>query len=152
MQQLKQLAGLVAYDPFTGLFFDGTRELGTRHSKGYVNIKLAGCSVLAHRLAWFIAYGNAPRQLDHINRDKTDNRLANLREATPSQNQCNRGLQSNNASGCSGVARNRQDTAWQAYIKVGGKRHHLGTFKDLAAAIDVRKANEVKYFGEFRPQ
>jgi hypothetical protein len=146
------LASLVSYDPLTGLFAnkDGG-SLGTRHPKGYVSIQIGGYRALAHRLAWFMVTGEAPDSLDHINRIKADNRIANLRVATGSENQCNRGRQSNNTSGVPGVALNRQKTGWQAYIKLNNKRRHLGTFKDFDEAVAARKSAEAAVFGRFAP-
>jgi hypothetical protein len=149
---LAVLAELLWYDSETGLFsrLCGA-PIGTRHSKGYVSIKLHGYEALAHRLAWYMTHGETPAGIDHINRVKHDNRIANLRPATSSENQCNRGVQSNNTSGVTGVARNRHDTAWQAYIKLAGKRKHLGTFQDFDEAVAVRKAAEAAMFGRFAP-
>lgn len=151
-ETLAKVAALVQYEPETGLFTrksDG-QKLGTDHIKGYIRIKIGSMDVLAHRLAWFIATGKEPEAtIDHINRDKQDNRLCNLRQATHSQNQCNRGPQKNCASGVSGVAMNRQKTGWQAYIKLNGKRVHLGTFKQVDDAIRARMAAQKAMFGEF---
>lgn len=143
----------VRYDPGTGVFtsLDG-RPLATKHPRGYVRVKVAGLDVLAHRLAWFIVYGREPvAMIDHKNRDRADNRIENLREATPSQNLCNRNPRPDTVSGVVGVARTRQGTKWQAYIKLNGKRKHLGVFADLAEAVAARKAAEPMMFGAFAP-
>jgi hypothetical protein len=151
MTDLEALARLVTYCPSLGEFRAGGRLLGTNQSRGYTSIKYAGKAVLAHRLAWFMCYGTVPRSIDHINRDKRDNRIENLRQATASENQCNRGVQSNNTSGCAGVALNRQGTKWQAYIKKDGRRKHLGVFERKEEAIACRKAAEAELFGAFAP-
>lgn len=146
------LASLVWYEPETGAFTRlGGTPIGTRHCKGYVSIKLGGYECLAHRLAWYMTHGEAPDEIDHKNRGRSDNRIDNLRPATRSQNGCNRGPQANSTSGVSGVARNRQDTAWQAYIKLSGKRKHLGTFRDFGEAVAARKEAEAAMFGSFAP-
>ena len=151
-KDLAPMAALVNYDRLTGLFtrLDGI-PVGTAHSKGYVSIKAGGQEVLAHRLAWFFVYGKQPASIDHINRIKSDNRIDNLRPATASQNQCNRGVQSNSSSGVCGVARNTRDTAWQAYIKLNGKRKHLGLFREFADAVAARRLAESALFGAFAP-
>ena len=87
------------YCPDTGLFSwvkpkNGRTlggEVGTVNTTGYRLICVNRKRYLAHRLAWFMHYGKWPKgDLDHINGVKDDNRISNLREATKSQNQCNR--------------------------------------------------------------
>lgn len=73
-------------------------------------------------------------QVDHISGDTLDNRRSNLRIATVSQNQCNRGRQSNNKSGYKGVSWNRRDEVWQARICHLGKQINLGAFDNPQAA------------------
>lgn len=152
VKDLAQMAALVVYDRDTGSFtrLDG-RPIGKPHCKGYVSVKIGGHEALAHRLAWFCVYGEQPEKLDHVNRIKNDNRIDNLRPATASQNQCNRGVQSNSSSGVAGVARNTRNTAWQAYIKLHGKRRHLGLFQDFAEAVRARRVAESELFGAFAP-
>lgn len=62
---------------------------GVRRADGYVRVKIEGRAYFAHRLIYFMATGKQPEYLDHINGDKSDNRIENLREATNSQNMCN---------------------------------------------------------------
>lgn len=151
MSDLTVVARCVAYDRNTGLFSrpDGS-ALGSRHPKGYVWIAAGGRKVLAHRLAWFVEHGIEPDgAIDHINRNRTDNRIANLRLASASQNQMNRGAQRNNTSGVPGVARDKSGRRWQAYIKVQGARRHLGIFERIEDAISARRAAQAVLFGEF---
>lgn len=66
-------------------------RVGTRHSKGYWTIGIDGRYYKAHRLAWLFVNGEWPDgEIDHINGNKTDNRIANLRIASRSQNMVNR--------------------------------------------------------------
>ncbi|MCA0846099.1 HNH endonuclease signature motif containing protein [Salipiger thiooxidans] len=87
----------LAYDPSTGVLSwrDGPRagrQAGTISSGGYVVIFLEKKRIKAHRAAWAIHYGAAPKdQIDHINRVKTDNRISNLRDVTNTENQKNKG-------------------------------------------------------------
>lgn len=93
--------------------------------------------------------------VDHINRKRNDNRKENLRKATEKENARNRGLQSNNTSGFTGVFKkiNSKSISWYAYIKVNGKNIHLGSFKTIEEAIKTRLEAELKYFGkDYAPQ
>lgn len=132
-----QLAELLAYEEATGDFYwkvsrgrvQQGRKAGSIGTNGYRNIKLLGQDYRAHRLAWFFVHGVWPsKEIDHINRKKDDNRIANLREATRQQNSFNRSHNSNNTSGLRGVSWNTGSRKWLAQIRYGGISHHLGVF------------------------
>jgi hypothetical protein len=137
---------LLSYSPDTGHFTwlekpcrgwqkGADLTAGTPCTNGYVRIIIDGCGYMAHRLAWLISHGVPPTdQIDHINGIKNDNRLTNLREATGSQNQQNRGVGSNNRSGHIGVSFNRRKSMWKAQIKVRGKIYHLGWHDSIETA------------------
>lgn len=153
-----QVASLFRYDPETGYLYwvapgrgrIKKKPAGTKLSTGYVGVVIGPKRYLAHRIAWFLHYGRWPKdQIDHINGDKTDNRIANLREATNSQNGKNLKLSARNTSGVSGVHFDRWSERWRAVIKVEGKNICLGRWADKSAAIAARKAAEAKYFGEW---
>jgi len=101
---------------------------------GYVRIRASGTRFLAHRLAWFYVHGTWPvGEIDHINGDRSDNRIANLRDVSRLTNRQNmRRAQADNRSGLLGVslANNR----CKASIRSGGKNHHLGYFSSPEAA------------------
>lgn len=86
---------------------------------------------------------------DHANRNGLDNRRVNLRVATASQNQANRGLFSNNKSGYKGVHWNRNRGKWLAVIKVNGTRRHLGIFADPVDAARAYNRAALEAWGEF---
>lgn len=129
---------LFTYDPATGLF---TRRVSRRATakagdiagyvkpSGYRSIWI-GANYMAHRLAWLYVYGKWPAgQIDHINRVRDDNRIANLRIVTHGQNMENRKVQRNNTSGYTGVYPDRGGRRWQARISSNGRWLYLGYFK-----------------------
>ena len=89
--------------------------------------------------------------IDHINRDKNDNRKDNLRMCTRAENSRNKSLSKNNKSGVTGVFFNKKINKWGSQIIIDGKSIYLGTYKDKNEAIKSRIEAEIKYFGEFSP-
>ena len=106
-------------------------------------------TVAVHRMVWEAWEGLIPSgyQIDHIDRDKLNNHISNLRLVTPSQNQANVGKRSGNKSGFKGVYRNRRTKkeSWIAVIKTAYKQRYLGTFntkEDAAKAYDESAKEE----------
>lgn len=131
------------YDPETGVFTwlvnrGKARKgaaAGSLEGRRYIAIRIDGKLYRAHRLAWLVVNGHMPRgELDHINRVKTDNRIANLREVDRSQNEWNKGLQLNNRSGYRGVSWCAAECRWRAGIKLNGRQIRIGTFDTAEAA------------------
>jgi len=157
---LKELKDLLFYDPKTGVFTwkdRGARKFGgfTRSNQiagsrqttwGYWQIGIGDENFLAHRLAWFYVFGEWPNQIDHINRDRCDNRIANLRLSNPTLNQHNRDVSRNNTSGTTGVSFITKAKRWQATIGIDGKNANLGLFTTKDLAIAARKTAEVIWF------
>lgn len=116
---------------------------------GYIQIGLNKRIYFAHRLVWLWHYGVWPNgPLDHINRNRRDNRIENLRQASDSSNQANVGLRSNNTSGYRGVsrARCRSKLKWRANICVRGIRADLGTFQTPEeASIAYEEAHRIAF-------
>lgn len=110
------------------------------HKEDYTRIGLLGTSYKAHRLAWMMHYETAPSgHIDHLNGDKHDNRICNLRDVSCSTNARNREARSGSNSGFRGV----HLEAWGRYRAHGfanGKSHHLGMFKTVDEAIGARRA------------
>lgn len=132
------LALNLSYDPATGVFtwlqqcgrVKPGEIAGTISSNGYVQIRIKGRIYLAHRLAWLCMHGEMPAlMLDHINMNKQDNRIANLRLANKSQNSQNTLASAANTSGYKGVSWSKQSKKWRASIKVNQKAKHLGFFE-----------------------
>ena len=108
---------------------------GTLSGSGYIQICLDKKIYQAHRLAWFYVYGKFPsKDLDHINRIKTDNRICNLREVTKSQNAQNTIISKANTSGIKGVNWCKRAKKWRAYIKLNGNFKSLGYFLNIKDA------------------
>ena len=134
------LTSILSYDPQTGTFRwalprpkiqVGNLAGYLKKNKGYVYIEINGKSYSAHRLAWCYVTGNHPKnQIDHINRNKSDNRFENLREATHGQNRAN--SKNNNKHGVKGIRRipwmKETDRCWQATITHERKSIYLGCF------------------------
>ncbi len=156
------LCELLAYDPATGALtwkarpaemfkgngyekrfnnaYAGKPALTTCHDKGYQYGMIFGQRVYAHRAAWAIMKGRMPRlDIDHINGQKDDNRIKNLRIVTKKGNGRNRQLSANNTSGISGVHWCRTARRWIAKI---GKSQYVGAFVEKQDAIAARKAAE----------
>jgi hypothetical protein len=134
-----RLQTLLHYNPTTGMFrrlsSRGNRKAGCEAAISgknyYRRIAVDGREYGAHRLAWLYVYGYMPDgQIDHINRDKQDNRIENLRIATPAQNLANSERRRSNSSGFKGVTRSRRKCkkSWIASITVAGRHLYLGSF------------------------
>lgn len=123
------------------------RIAGAIHPHGYRRICIDGNLHSAQRLAWLYVYGAWPTILvDHINGDRSDNRIANLRLADFKENQQNRRRSKSNTSGKTGVRWCKQTGKWRAYIEPDGKSIHLGRFQMFEDACRARAAAEAKYF------
>jgi len=95
--------GVLYWKKSTGRAKAGTPAgCSTNHDK-YIRVRINNKLHLIHRVIFFMHYGYSPKEIDHINCDRTDNRIENLREATGCENQKNRGKQKNNTSGYKNV-------------------------------------------------
>ncbi len=118
---------------------------GSVSMHGYRTVKIKQKPYLIHRIAWMMVHKTLPPFLDHINHNRLDNRLCNLRPATVKENGRNRSINKNNTSGCTGVYWFAARKKWKVSIKVNGKNKSLGHFKILKDAIAARKAAETEY-------
>lgn len=107
---------------------------------GYLNGRVFNFGFRAHRVAWAIFYGKWPDdQIDHINGDRRDNRIANLREVTNAVNGRNQKLRSTNKTGAIGVHWSKVRKKWHARIMLNGKRTDLGCYDTFEEAVKVRE-------------
>lgn len=150
------------YHPDTGVFTrvisrssnaNAGEAAGSLHkATGYIHISINGKKYPAHRLAWLYVNGEWPdASIDHINRNKSDNRIANLRVATSAENQQNRQKNKNNTSGIQGVYWDKRTSKWQAQIMLARKCIYIGRFKSIGAAVAARNAAKAK-FHTFQPE
>ena len=158
------------YDPNTGIFTwkvrpvshfeDGVRHTvmdicsrwnikhvntiaGSKDSKGYIVITINNKPYKAHRLSWLYTYGYFPEnKIDHFDRDKSNNRIINLREVGDVCSVQNTGISKNNTSGVKGVSWCKECQKWQARISIHGKRKNLGFFLKFDNAVKARFAEE----------
>lgn len=119
---------------------------GTLNKDGYIHIIIDGIVYKAHRLIWLYHYGKWPEKLiDHVNRNKSDNRIENLREVSQQENQRHTKIQSNNTSGHCGVSWNKPLGKWRAQIMTNNKQIHLGLFNNIEDAVKARKEAEKEH-------
>lgn len=150
-----EIKDLLGYDPETGEFRWKVRRAqnalagdlaGTKHSNGYWQIVVNYKAWWAHRLAWFLFYGELPLyEIDHVNGIRTDNRIINLRAVTHRENCLNTGMQQRNLSGCIGLSWDDKNNKWAARIGWMGKNIHLGRYLDWWDAVCARKSAEHRY-------
>lgn len=102
---------------------------------------------LAHKVIYEMHFGEIPdgMMIDHINQNKLDNRIENLRLVSPQGNQRNRPMGKNNTSGIHGVRWNKKRRKWVPSISVSGKELYLGRYESLWDAICARKSAEHRY-------
>jgi HNH endonuclease len=108
-------------------------------TKKYISLYIDGKRYKAHRVVWLMHHGEWPKQqLDHINGDKTDNRLENLRDVSCSVNAQNkRTVSIKNTSGLLGVSWMKAANKYRAQLQVSGKPLYLGLFESKEAAHDA---------------
>lgn len=113
---------------------------------GYLRVRLDGVRHKAHRIIWMMKVGSIPEGMviDHINHNKSDNRLSNLRLVAVETNNRNAPMRADNTSGVTGVNWNERAKKYQATISISGKRKSLGYFSSLHSAKAARKNAELE--------
>lgn len=154
---VERLKELLHYDPETGLFLRLASKpkspigsvAGNKLPRGYIEISIDGKSYYGHRLAWFYVYGAWPAQLDHANRNTSDNRLSNLREATVSQNLANRRSMREGGRSYKGVSWDKRRNRWYARVQVNAVSKHIGYFHNETEAAKAYDREAILAYGEY---
>lgn len=149
---VERLHELLDYDQATGIFrwrigrpgVSKGKTAGAPHCGGYLQTSVDQSKYLVHRLAWFYVHGKWPAfQIDHIDGNKRNNAIANLRDVPQSINQQNmRPISRINSTGILGVSIDRTRSKFTAHITVNGKQRNLGRFntvEEAAAAYRLAK-------------
>ena len=131
------------YDPITGELKGVRRKTIISQKVGYINCgiyyKGKNYSLLGHRLAWYLHYGELPKNhIDHIDGDRTNNKIDNLRDVTKHQN-------SFNLTKAKGYYWNKQRKKFQSYIKLNDKHIHIGLFSTESDARNAYLEAKKKY-------
>ncbi len=112
---------------------------GSKTKNGYITVRVEGILYYVHRVIWFLDKGYWPEHIDHINGDRSDNRISNLRDVSQKQNNKNINMKSTNKSGFKGVSWSKAWNKWRATITHNRQVHCLGGFtcpKEAAIAYD----------------
>jgi hypothetical protein len=155
----QRLLELFDYDPLTGLFTSlGGRRGAVKgriigridkraNGRVYIRITVDGKHYYAHRLAHLYMAGEVPDEIDHWDRDGTNNRWKNIRECTRAENSANKPASILSQTGYRGVT--PLGDKFRAKIGVNGKQIHLGVFDTAEAAAEAYFKASCKYYGEF---
>ena len=123
------------------------KKAGTVRPDGYTVINLNATFHLAHRIVWQMHNGSIPvnHQVDHINHNRSDNLISNLRLVSNAENAKNRRITDKNKSGTVGVNWDVRRQKWRSTIMVNYKCTHLGYFESLVDAVNARREAETFY-------
>jgi hypothetical protein len=124
------------------------QEAGSIHSTGYRHVTWQGKVHKVHRLIFLLEHGYVPEEIDHINGNRADNRIENLRSVTRSQNQYNK-RQQRNASGYRGVTWHKKTGKWLVRVGLNNKNKSLGYYDDLELAALVAEEGRSLHYGQF---
>lgn len=154
----KEVDSLLDYDKGSGVFRwkkntgKARKEevAGSVNHSGYILIGIKGKQYRAHRLAWLMTYGEWPnKHIDHINCNRSDNRICNLRLCSQEQNLANSRKPAKNSSGYKGVSWCKFTDRWRATIRHNGKSISLGRFDCPEEAHRAYCENGRQLKGEF---
>ena len=125
------------------------KKVGSNHIKGYKHTTIKGKRYLNHRLIFMMFYGYFPKEIDHINGIRSDNRIENLRSVVGPQNHQNSKIRKDNKCGVKNVYWFKELNKWKVDIRIDGKRKYIGVFEDLELAELAAQEARDKYHGKF---
>jgi len=132
------LSTIITYSPDSGVITRNGKEAGYASSHGYRQIEIKGKAYMAHHVAWVMSHGVWPKaQLDHINHNRTDNRIDNLREVNNQGNRLNLSKRKDNSSGHTGLYKTKSGK-YIVRLCIRKKIHNLGTHSDITKALSIR--------------
>jgi hypothetical protein len=117
----------------------------TNDTRGYRQGEIFGRPYFAHRIIWRMVHGDEPADIDHIDGNRSNNRLSNLRAVTRQENLRNARRRSDNSSGVVGVTWDKRKQRWYACIAVSQRTINLGSYRTLEEATAARKAADRQY-------
>ena len=127
----------------------GERAGYIKNDDGYRVVRVKGKKYCEHHLVWLMHHGHMPKfKIDHINRNRDDNHISNLREADDFENAWNRGP-AGASSGFKGVSGHCKPGKWVARIMAHGKPYFLGTFKNKFEAAKAYDKKAIELYGDF---
>lgn len=121
---------------------------GSNKGHKYARVSIKNKMVYVHHVVWLWHHNSLPKEIDHINRNRFDNRIENLRPTDRSANNINTNIRSNNTSGASGVSFDKRYKKWHVRIGVNGKTKHIGYFDDFDVARQKRQ-EAIDFYYEF---
>lgn len=124
--------------------------VGSENSEGYLQTSINSVKYKIHQLVFIWHFGYCPKIIDHIDQNKKNNKIENLREATNSQNSMNRPKQLNNTTGFKGVSIHKQSGKFQCSIKINNKKIWLGLFVEIKDAVAAYQKAAEKYHQQFK--
>jgi hypothetical protein len=125
-----------------------TLKAGNKNKKGYWDVRVNGKLIKAHRIIWFLHNGTWPiGDIDHIDGDKNNNQIENLRDVTRSENNRNRNIITEYKSKLKNVSFHKKTSKWRVRIGLGWKEIHCGVYDDLELAELVAYEAREKYHG-----
>ena len=123
---------------------------GSYKKNGRWEVKVGGRGVLRSRIVWLYHHGSLPNaEIDHINRDASDDRIENLREATRSQQLVNRRLMGHNSCGFHSIYLNKKTGLWAVRISINGKRKRFGSYRTVIEAAQAADRIGLEAYGNF---
>ncbi len=150
MPTKEEILSRITYLPEDGIIFSRLSKKGGKpDARGYKTCRIGGRLYKQHRVIYFLETGEQPEGIDHIDGNKLNNHISNLRAANQSENIANSKSRKNSTSKYKGVSKTKSGSNWIARIAKDGKQIWLGSFLNEKEAAKAYNEAAIKYFGEF---